>query len=212
MPLKNKKVLITCGPTWVPIDDVRVISNQSTGELGHLLAEAFHRARAQVTILDGPCTHTSSLKGINIIKFHFFYELKKALFKELKKNYDIVIHSAAVSDYELPKSYNSKIKSNKKVFKLTLSPTIKLIEQIKKISPKTCLIGFKLESAFKNQKELFKKIDGLLNKSKCDLVVANTTGLFGYKGYLIDQKRRILTKVKSKKELARELIKQLRKT
>ena len=42
--LKNKKVLITCGPTWVPIDSMRVISNQSTGALGQAMAEDFARA------------------------------------------------------------------------------------------------------------------------------------------------------------------------
>ena len=54
----NMRVLITCGATWVPIDDVRVISNISSGEMGHLIAQAFRQKGAQVTIIEGPVTHT----------------------------------------------------------------------------------------------------------------------------------------------------------
>ena len=52
--LSGKRILITCGPTWVALDDVRVLSNRSTGELGRLLARKLKAAGAQVTVLCHP--------------------------------------------------------------------------------------------------------------------------------------------------------------
>ena len=48
------RVLITCGPIWVPMDWVRVISNRSTGQMGHALAKAFLKRKARVTVVEGP--------------------------------------------------------------------------------------------------------------------------------------------------------------
>ena len=69
------RVLITCGATWTPIDDVRVISNISSGEMGHLIAQAFRQNKAEVTVIEGPVTHTLTDKKIKIIKYRFFDEL-----------------------------------------------------------------------------------------------------------------------------------------
>ena len=61
--LKNKKVLITAGPTWVPIDNVRVISNTATGETGILLSEKLKNLGAKVTLLLGPTNLSLRLRG-----------------------------------------------------------------------------------------------------------------------------------------------------
>jgi phosphopantothenoylcysteine synthetase/decarboxylase len=68
------KVLITCGATWAPIDDVRVISNISSGEMGHLIAEAFSLKNAKVTVIEGPVTHVLQNKKVKIIKYRYFDE------------------------------------------------------------------------------------------------------------------------------------------
>ena len=73
------RVLITCGATWTPIDDVRVISNVSSGEMGHLIAQAFKAKKALVTNIEGPVTHTLMDKKIRIIKYRFFDELARIL-------------------------------------------------------------------------------------------------------------------------------------
>ena len=95
------RVLITCGATWTPIDDVRVISNVSSGEMGHLIARAFRSYGAFVTIIEGPVTHTLVDKEIKIIKYRFFDELARVLSQELLKKYDVIIHAAAVSDFKV---------------------------------------------------------------------------------------------------------------
>ena len=115
--------MITCGATWTPIDDVRVISNVSSGEMGHLIAQAFRQKGAQVTVIEGPVTHTLTDKKIKIIKYRFFDELASVLKKELLKKYDIIIHAAAVSDFKVKGPSKRKISSDKAFdFKFSRDP------------------------------------------------------------------------------------------
>jgi phosphopantothenoylcysteine decarboxylase/phosphopantothenate--cysteine ligase len=201
--MKNLKVLITCGPTWVKIDDVRVISNHSSGEMGHVIAECLLARGAQVTLLEGAVTDSWSHAKAKVVKYRFFDELEKHLKAELKKNYDVVIHAAAVSDFTLAKSLKGKINSAKPL-SLKLVPAQKLIDQIKKISPKTFLVGFKLEPNFKAS-NVAKETRALFIKSECDLVVANSVE-GGYKGFIVDADGQILAKADTKKKLAHELV------
>ena len=118
--LHNKKILITCGPTWIPIDGVRVLSNISTGTLGHWIAQECLRAQAKITLLEGPVSKTFSSKNTTLLKFFYYNDLFKLIKKELTRKYDIVIHAAAVSDYQLPKVFSGKISSNKKQLNLRI--------------------------------------------------------------------------------------------
>ena len=200
------RVLITCGATWTPIDDVRVISNISSGEMGHLIAQAFLDNKAFVTIIEGPVTHTLIDKKIKIIKYRFFDELARVLKQELLKKYDVIIHAAAISDFKVIGSFKSKISSNKAVtLKLTATP--KLIKDIKRLSPKSFLVGFKLESNL-NPKNIFKTVKKLFTSSGCDLVVANTLTR-GYRGFILNAEGNILAKAADKKALAQNLVKLL---
>ncbi|MBU1999188.1 MAG: phosphopantothenoylcysteine decarboxylase, partial [Candidatus Omnitrophica bacterium] len=67
--LKNKKILITAGPTWVPVDDVRVISNSASGETGILLAKRLSGQGAKVTLLLGPIGNYNPDKKIKLVLF-----------------------------------------------------------------------------------------------------------------------------------------------
>lgn len=197
------RVLITCGATWTPIDDVRVISNISTGEMGHLIAEAFVLKNAKVTVIEGPVTHTLADKKITIIKYRFFDELQRVLKAELLKKYDLIIHAAAVSDFKVRGASTSKI-SSKKAINLKLVATRKLINDIKKLSPGSFLVGFKLESKL-DPKNIFKSVKTLFTQSGCDLVVANSlTG--GYQGFIVNADGNILSSVNNKQRLAQTLV------
>lgn len=198
------RVLITCGATWSPIDDVRVISNVSSGETGHLIAMAFRQRGAQITVIEGPATHKLEDKKIKIIKYRFFDELAAVLRRELLKKYDIILHAAAVSDFRVAGAPKSKI-SSKKALTLSLLATRKLINDIKRLSPGSFLVGFKLESKL-NPKNIFKTVKDLFESSGCDLVVANTlTG--GYRGYIVNADGDVLAKASSKHALAQNLVK-----
>ncbi len=201
---KKCRVLVTCGATWTPIDDVRVISNISSGEMGHLIAQAFRSNGAFVTVIEGPVTHTLIDKKIKIIKYRFFDELARVLSRELLKKYDIIIHAAAVSDFKVIGPLKSKISSNKAVtLKLALMP--KLIKDIKRLSPESFLVGFKLEPNL-NPKNILKEVKFLFTSSGCDLVVANSLKN-GYQAFIVNAEGDILSKARSKQILAQNLVK-----
>ena len=200
------RVLITCGATWTPIDDVRVISNISSGEMGHLIAEAFRKQKAEVTVIEGPVTHTLTDKKVKVIKYRLFDELVDVLKKELLKKYDIIIHAAAVSDFKVVGASGKKIASDRNVT-LRLRTTPKLIKDIKRLSPESFLVGFKLESNL-NPKDIFKTVRSLFISSACDLVVANSLKN-GYQGYIVDADGDILAKANNKQKIANELVKTL---
>lgn len=203
--MTKKKILITCGPTWVPIDDVRVISNHSSGEMGHLIAQESITQGSQVTLIEGPVTHAWSNKNVKIIKYRFFDELQKILNLELKKKCDVVIQAAAISDFKVKNRIKGKISSveTRHASSLQLISTPKIINQIKKINPKIFLVGFKLQSSLN-----LKQVRRLFNESDCDLVVANSLK-GGYHGVIVNPGGRILAKASNKKNLAKALVKLL---
>ncbi|MEI7998329.1 MAG: phosphopantothenoylcysteine decarboxylase [Candidatus Omnitrophota bacterium] len=200
------RVLITCGPTWVAIDDVRVISNHSTGEMGHLIAQFFIDSGAQVTLLEGQVTHSWAHQSVKLIKYRFFDELQKLLKVELEEKYDCVIHAAAVSDFNLAKTAKGKVDSAKSLV-LSLIPATKLINDIKKTAPKVFLVGFKLEPNLKESK-IEQETRGLFDKAHCDLVVANSVD-GGYRGFVVDARAKVLAKAVSKIVLAKFLVKNI---
>jgi len=206
MGLKNKRVLITAGPTWVPIDKVRVISNVATGKTGILLAKELCRLGAKVTLLLGPVKYDYLNKNIKLINFQFFAELKDLIKKELSsKKYDIFIHTAAVSDYRPLKTYSYKIKSDIKNLKLNLIPTEKLIEMIKKIVPYIFLVGFKLEEGV-SSKRLISRAKSLIKRAKLDLAVANEVCNNYYRAFIVNHKK-IQGPFFNREEMVKNLIK-----
>jgi phosphopantothenoylcysteine decarboxylase / phosphopantothenate---cysteine ligase len=204
MGLAKKRVLITCGPTWIPIDQVRVISNRSTGQLGHLIAQGCCQAGARVTLLEGPVEKPLKSQKIRVVKFQFFDEFSRKLKTELKGSYSAIIHAAAVADYRLAKVARGKIPSEKYRFSITLIPTEKLINSIKRLSPKSVLVGFKLEDR-ENKTWLQSQTKKLLANSGCDIVVANTLTNH-YRAFIFNKHARILAKADSRGTLAKKLI------
>lgn len=199
-----KRVLITAGPTWVLIDRVRVISNIATGETGILLAERLQRLGAKVTLLLGPAEYCCINKKIRLLRFISFNDLKNKIIKELKtKGYDIVIHSAAVSDYRPAKIFRRKISSGISRLKIELVPTVKIIGLIKKIDPSVFLVGFKYEPAVKRGK-LIKEARGLIKHSSLDLAVANTIDKKRYSSYILEDNK-IYGPLNTKKNMVNKL-------
>ncbi|MCM8796655.1 MAG: phosphopantothenoylcysteine decarboxylase [Candidatus Omnitrophica bacterium] len=186
MNLKDKRVLITAGPTWIPIDSVRVISNVATGLTGVLLADKFLQRGFKVTLLLGPGEKPSLNKRIKLIRFRFFEEFKKILFKELRTGgYGIVVHTAAVADYRPQRRYPRKVTSNKQDWLLKLVPTPKIIDAIKRISKNLFLVGFKFELDAGKDK-LIKAGRMLMHRSHANLVVANTVRNHRYSAFIVD--------------------------
>lgn len=190
MSLRNKRILITAGPTWVPIDQVRMISNIATGETGNFLAKEAKRRGAKVTLLQGPLA---------------FDELRKGVQKELRLHrYDAVIHSAAVSDFRPAQKIKGKLVSGRG-YTLKLLPLPKISNDIKRISPKAKLIMFKLEAGL-SDKSLIQKAKYFRVNAGADIIVANR--LNPYRAFIIDKTNGTLA-IKTKPELAKKIISKL---
>ncbi|MFN3453415.1 MAG: bifunctional phosphopantothenoylcysteine decarboxylase/phosphopantothenate--cysteine ligase CoaBC [Pseudobdellovibrio sp.] len=163
------KVLITSGGTQEPLDDVRVITNSSTGKTAAYLADEFIEHGFDVTYLMAE-NAKMPLLNCNIVKFKTFKDLQTAL-EEHSKIHHFIIHAAAVSDYSVLPT-EGKINSDQEILQINLKKNPKLIDQIKKNNPNAILIGFKLTST--QDPQLIKsKIDSLFKNSKCDLIVHN---------------------------------------
>ncbi|MBF0593337.1 MAG: hypothetical protein HQL22_00045 [Candidatus Omnitrophica bacterium] len=205
---KARRILITSGPTSVPIDDMRVITNRSTGEMGRLLAAVFVKVGANVTLLEGAVTTALPLpSAVQLKKFYFYDELAIALKNEVLKAYDIVVHAAAVSDFSLKKIFKGKIDSHDQKL-LALKPTVKLIGLIKKFAPATCLVGFKFETDIV-KKSTLQKAKRLITQDECSFVVVNENGSRGYRATLLAADGKMSRIVSSKKALANLLVKSL---
>jgi len=195
---------MTCGPTWVPIDETRIISNTSTGELVQTLAKTLAKKKARVTVLEGPVKQPLSCSGVRVKKFTYYDELDSLIKKELKKNYNAIIHAAAVSDYKLKKALKGKISSQLQQLTLKLTPTKKIINTIRKKNPHAFLVGFKLEHRVTKQ-TVSRQSRVLRKKSGCDCVIVNSARKDKYSAYIIDKNSKILAHATSRKTLVQHL-------
>ncbi|MBF0619064.1 MAG: hypothetical protein HQL19_02730 [Candidatus Omnitrophica bacterium] len=202
---KNRRVLITSGPTSVAMDDMRVLTNRSTGAMGRLLAQAFAARGADVTLLQGAVTaDIKAPQGIKIVPFFFYDELAAALKRELIKKPEIVLHAAAISDFKPLKSFKGKLRSGEKIT-LELVPTRKLVTGIKALAPQAKLVGFKFESSIAKP-GILNKVAPLFKDAKCDLVVANTQKGSAYKAFVISPDGSTTALVSSKQALVSMLM------
>jgi phosphopantothenoylcysteine decarboxylase/phosphopantothenate--cysteine ligase len=165
--LLGKKVLITAGPTREFIDPVRFISNRSSGKMGYELAKATKERGAEVTLISGP-VNLNPIPEVNIINV----VTAEQMFEEVKKHYsekDIIIMSAAVSDYTIRNYSTHKLKKEANELNLTLNPTQDILLWLgENKNDKTILIGFALETN--------NDIDNAIKKletKKADIIILN---------------------------------------
>ena len=166
--LNGKQVIITAGGTIEHIDAVRTITNKSTGKMGVALANEYYRLGADVTLLRGS---QSKISYFPIKQFEFkSAEELETLIKKFIVKADIFVHTAAVSDFRIDQ-IKGKLDSGSE-HNLTLIPTTKIIEQIKKWNPDILLIGFKAVYG-DDIKTIERKVTKLQKKTHADFVVAN---------------------------------------
>ena len=214
--LHKKRVLITVGPTVEYIDPVRVITNLSTGKTGVLVAGELVSAGAKVVMIYGPGKEKPP-KGVKIISVQTTKEMLDSVKKQLKKKFDVVILSAAASDYTVEQSSKSKIKSSKKNLIIKLKRAPKIIDQIKKIQKNVFLVGFKAETNL-SKKALEREARKKMRESKADLMIANDIGSPSYKKnpdyneiLVVDSKRAISSGRKRKDQIAKFIRKEIEK-
>lgn len=202
--LKNKKILITAGPTHEQIDPVRFIGNNSSGKMGLALAKQAKNLGADVTLIIGP-NKLETVDGINWINVKTADEMYKQVHASVKKA-DIIIMSAAVADFKPKNTSLQKIKKNNSTLQIELEPTKDILKSVGEIKTnKQLLVGFALES----DNELKNAKDKLKSKN-LDLIILNSLNDKGAgfefdtnKITIIDKKNKIDNfELKSKSDVA----------
>ena len=168
LPLLNKKVLITAGPTHEKIDPVRFIGNHSSGKMGFEIANIFANFGADVVLISGPSSEIVQHQNINRINVETADEMYKAVNKHFDKT-DIGVFAAAVADYRPKNVASEKLKKNDFDFNIELEPTIDILKSVGEKKKNQFLVGFALET--ENEIENAK---GKLVRKNLDLIVLNT--------------------------------------
>jgi phosphopantothenoylcysteine decarboxylase/phosphopantothenate--cysteine ligase len=173
------RVLVTAGPTLEHIDPVRVITNRSSGKMGVSIAEEALDRGAEVTLVYGLGMATPPPET-RIISVETTEQMRDAVFSELKsKEYDVVIAVAAAADWTVKKPFSHKVSTHKlDSLDLKLKPTKKIIDHVKKVSPKTFLVAFRAEYKL-SQKELIESAYKRLLQANADLIIVNDVGKKG---------------------------------
>jgi phosphopantothenoylcysteine decarboxylase/phosphopantothenate--cysteine ligase len=145
LPLKGKRVMVTAGPTREHIDAVRFISNPSTGKMGVAMAEAAKALGADVTLIHGPLSVAvpAGMTSIGIVSASDLFEAVQANLSAC----DIIVMSAAVSDFTPETQVAHKIKKSEAATTLVLKPTTDILSWIgaHKAAHQT-VIGFAMET------------------------------------------------------------------
>lgn len=174
--LSNKKILINIGRTRSYIDQIRYITNNSSGKMGKELVDAFLKTNAKVILVAGDFDFEIKLKkNLTIIKSN----TNEKMFLSMTENFgnaDIVICVAALNDYKIKNYISKKInkKENENLF-LSLIPNIDVLEQLGKKKKHQILIGF----ANQNHKSNFNLGLKKMKDKNCDGICINNIDVMG---------------------------------
>lgn len=168
LPLRGKKILITAGPTYEPIDPVRFIGNHSTGKMGFDIAKVAADEGAEVVLVTGP-THLkmshSSVKVINVTSSEEMYHACHEYFDDM----DAAVAAAAVADYRPKYVAPQKIKKSDSNLTLELEKTKDILSSLGEKKKNQFLIGFALETENEIENAKLK-----IKKKNLDLIVLNS--------------------------------------
>ncbi len=141
--MASPHILITCGPAHEPIDDVRRITNQSSGELGTILANTLALAGYDVVCYRGEGA-TYPAPDVPTHSFGTNASLEKRLREDAGK-FDVIFHVAALCDFLVENSRPGKIRSGMEGLTISLIPAAKIIRTLRELFPKALLVGWKYE-------------------------------------------------------------------
>jgi phosphopantothenoylcysteine decarboxylase / phosphopantothenate---cysteine ligase len=195
--LKNKKILIIGGATAEPIDDIRVLTNRSSGKTAVTLSvNAFERG-ADVELWYGYAQEPVP-SYITFKRFETVHDLFVLLKDKKVKQFDSVIVCAAIANY-LPKKQKGKIPSGKETLTIDCFQAPVVLETLRSRLPYGKIIAFKTEEQKKN---ILRRTRLLLSKYHLDGAIGNTLAGFGgeYNEILLLTKKGKSTWKKGKKE------------
>jgi phosphopantothenoylcysteine decarboxylase / phosphopantothenate---cysteine ligase len=206
-PLAGKKVIVTSGPTFEPIDPVRYISNHSSGKQGHAIATAAASAGADVILISGPVAIADPV-GMRVVHVTTAQEMYAAVIAQLPA--DIFIAVAAVADWRIA------VPADQKIHKAAAAPVLTTVENpdiLASVARRpqgrpTLVVGFAAET-----QNVVEQARAKLNRKGCDLIVANdVSSAHGVMGgsrntvHLVTQAGVVDWPTMDKEEVARRLV------
>jgi phosphopantothenoylcysteine decarboxylase/phosphopantothenate--cysteine ligase len=199
--LNHKKLLITSGGTIEMIDDVRGITNLSSGNMGSAIANTAASMGASVTLITS--THQNFSENIRVIHARDAHSMHQAVLEHIN-NQDIFISVAAVSDYKPKEKFKGKLKKDGLDITLQLTPTVDILKEIGLSKNQIFKVGFAAEN-----ENLIENAQKKLKEKNLDLIVANliheSMGLEDTKISIID-KNNVIDLPKSNKIVAAKAI------
>ena len=148
------------------MDPVRFISNPSTGKMGYAVAKAAEYRGAGVTLVSGPSSLPDPL-NVDVIKVQTAAEMAQTVFKHADDN-DIIIKTAAVSDYRPTNPAGHKIKKKQDEMHVQLEKTQDILKELGHRKKDQILVGFAAET-----EDVIESAKHKLEQKGCDLIVAN---------------------------------------
>ncbi|MCB0460624.1 MAG: bifunctional phosphopantothenoylcysteine decarboxylase/phosphopantothenate--cysteine ligase CoaBC [Flavobacteriaceae bacterium] len=211
LPLRNKKIMITAGPTYEAIDPVRFIGNHSSGKMGFELANTAAELGAEVTLISGPSCEklqNNSIKRVDIVSAEDMYNAANSLYNDV----DIAILAAAVADYKPAIVQAKKIKKEEQQLTIELTQTKDILASLGKVKNNQFLVGFALETD--NELENAKS---KLRRKNLDMIILNSLNDKGAgfksatnKITIIDAKEQVKEfELKTKKEVAADILNEI---
>jgi phosphopantothenoylcysteine decarboxylase/phosphopantothenate--cysteine ligase len=210
--LLNKTFIVTAGPTFEKIDPVRFIGNYSSGKMGYAIAEELADCGANVILVSGPVSVSTSKKNIEVIQVESAAEMYAECINRFP-GVDGAIMNAAVADFTPEIVEDKKTKRGSTHWELKLKPTqdiAKKLGELKKVHQ--VLIGFALETS----NEELNAVNKLISKN-LDFIVLNSLndkgagfGVNTNKIAIIDKdNNREDFELKHKKEVAHDIVQKL---
>jgi phosphopantothenoylcysteine decarboxylase/phosphopantothenate--cysteine ligase len=164
-PLAGKRVLITAGPTFEPIDPVRGLTNLSSGKMGYAVAQAAAEAGAEVCLVSGP-TCLATPAGARRIDVQSAADMRRAVLAELPS--DVFIAVAAVADYRVDMAAARKLKKSTDGMTLQLVANPDILAEVAALPDAPFCVGFAAET-----EQLAEQAEAKRLKKKLPLLVGN---------------------------------------
>lgn len=164
--LKGVRILVTAGPTEEPLDAVRHISNPSSGKMGYAVAQEAVRQGAEVTLVTGP-TLLEPPPGARTIRVRTAQEMLDACL-QVYEQMDVVIATAAVSDYRPAEVWHGKRKKSDEEWTIRLVPNPDILRTLGERKSRQVLVGFAAET-----QDLLQNAQHKLREKHLDLIVVN---------------------------------------
>lgn len=169
--LKGKKVLVTAGPTREGWDEVRFLSNRSSGRMGYNMAKEAWLRGAEVTLITGP-TDLPKPYDMEIVEVEAAQEMFDAVSEHFPAH-EYFVSAAAVGDFE-PEKAKGKVKKDDGIFQINLQRTFDILKWCGEYESGHTIIGFALEAG-----NLEERTRAKMEEKKCDFMVGNLVSNLG---------------------------------